>query len=99
MKRLTMVLAAAVIFAAVGCEKKTDRPEEISRFDAEIDGPVCVLTVGRNENLLKDQEKLAREAETVVPEEPPPTEPSPTTSPTTLPTTPTTSPGPASGPT
>ena len=62
MKQLTMVLAAMVIFLALGCEKRAGQSEEADRYKAGIDGPTCVLAVGADENLLKDQKKLSRQA-------------------------------------
>ncbi|MDY7010692.1 MAG: hypothetical protein SVV80_08065 [Planctomycetota bacterium] len=63
MKRLIIVLAVTVTFLALGCEKRAGRSAEADRYDAKIDGPVCVLTAGADENLLSDQKALSRQTE------------------------------------
>ena len=62
MKQLTIILVAAVIFLTLGCEKRAGQAEEAARYDAEIDGPTCMLTVSTDENLLADQKKISRQA-------------------------------------
>ena len=79
MRQLTTALAIAAICLALGCKEKTSQPEEATRFEAAIDGPTCVLTVHHDENLLKDQRQLARQAGSVV------TEGGPTATPSSAP--------------
>ncbi len=62
MKRLTMILAATMIFLTLGCERRVGQAKDADRFDEKIDGPVCVLTVSADENLLADQRKISRQA-------------------------------------
>ncbi len=62
MKQLTIILAATMIFLTLGCEKRVGQAEDADRFDEKIDGPVCVLTVIADENLLADQKKISRQA-------------------------------------
>ena len=63
MKQLMTILMAVMIFLAIGCGKRPGQAEEADRFDEKIDGPVCVLTVVADENLLADQGKISRQAQ------------------------------------
>jgi len=80
MSKLLALLAAMLLCAGAGCEKKSAEPVEESRFDPALDGPPSRLEKPINEDIVKDQRQVARQAgRAVAAVSTPPPAPSPPT--------------------
>lgn len=78
MKKLLAILAVAVACTALACEKKSDEVIRPTKFDRDLDGPPSRLGKPLNEDIAKDQRRIAREAgRAVAPVGSPPATPAP----------------------
>lgn len=78
MKKLLTILAVAVACTALACEKKSDQVIRPTKFDPDLDGPPSRLEKPLNEDIAKDQRRIAREAgRAVAPVGSPPATPAP----------------------
>jgi len=55
MRRSVTILAAAATCFALGCKEKTSEPTELVGYDADTDGPACVIQPARDKSILADQ--------------------------------------------
>jgi len=51
------ILVAATMCLATGCKEKTSEPTELAGYDADTDGPACVIQPARDKNITADQTK------------------------------------------
>jgi len=82
MRTLLIFLAAAILLAGLGCERKASDPAQPTQFDPELDGPPSWLGTPPDEDLIKDQRKVAKAygivpALTAAPVQPGPAAPAP----------------------